>query len=74
MLLGPPEEIALCTLSTHYALAAASFNLGTYTPLPLYAYSLTELLLLIQSFSVVHSQHMNAQHLIDCAFKTYPTI
>ena len=72
VLLGPPEEIALCALSTHYALAAASFNPGTYTPLPLDAYSLTELLLLVQSFSVIHSQHTNAQRLTDCAFKNIP--
>ncbi len=36
MLLGPPEEIALCALSTHYTLAAASFNPGSYTLLPLW--------------------------------------
>ncbi len=44
VLLGPPEEIALCALSTHYALAATSFNPGTYTSLLFDAYSLTELL------------------------------
>ncbi len=46
MLLGPPEEIALCALSTHTALATASFNLGTYTSLLIHTYSLTELYLL----------------------------
>ncbi len=45
VLLGLPEEIALCALSTHYALAAASFNLGTCTLLPHTTYALTELLL-----------------------------
>ncbi len=46
MLLGPPEEIALCALSTHTALATASFNPGTYTSLLIHKYSPTELLLL----------------------------
>ncbi len=54
MLLGQPEEIALCALSTHSWLAAASFHPGTYTLLLRNAYVLTELLLLCIVFSVVH--------------------
>ncbi len=74
MLLGSPEEIALCTLSTHYALAAASFNPGTCTLLPHNAYALTELLLhRIVFFCHTHSTH-GCSTLIDCAFKSYPTM
>ncbi len=31
VLLGQPEEIALCALSTHFRLSAASLHLGIYT-------------------------------------------
>ncbi len=74
MLLGPPEEIALCALSTHYAPAAASFNLGICTSLPRNAYSLTELLLhRIVFFCHTHLTH-RCSTLIDCAFTSYPTM
>ncbi len=74
MLLGPPEEIALCALSTHYMLAAASFNPGICTSLLLDAYSLTELLLhRIIFFCHTHSTH-GCSTLIDCACKSYLTI
>ncbi len=46
VLLGPPEEIALCALSTHTVLATASFNPGIYISLLIHTYSPTELLLL----------------------------
>ncbi len=69
VLLGPPEEIALCALSTHYSLAAASFNPGICTSLPLDAYSLTELLLhRIVFLCHTHSTH-GCSALIDCACK-----
>ena len=61
MLLGQPEEIALCALSTHSWLAATSFHPGTYTLLPSNAYVLTELLLLCIVFSVIHIRHTDAQ-------------
>ena len=70
VLLGPP----LCALSTHYALAAASFNLGICTSLPHDAYALTELLLhRIVFFCHTHSTH-RCSTLINCAFKSYPTM
>ncbi len=74
VLLGPPEEITLCALSTHYSLAAASFNPGTYTLLPRNAYVLTKLLLLcIVFFCHTHSTH-GCPTLIECGFKSYPTM
>ncbi len=74
VLLGPPEEIALCALSTHYAPAATSFNLGICTSLPLDAYSLTELLLhWIVFFCHTHLTH-RCSMLINCAFTSYLTM
>ncbi len=74
VLLGPPEEIALCALSTHYTLAAASSNPGIYTSLPLDAYALTELLLhQIVFFCRTHSTH-RCSMLINCACKSYLTM
>ncbi len=71
VLLGPPEEIALCTLSTHYALAAASFNPGTCTLLPRNAYVLTELFLhRIVFFCCTHLTH-RCSMLINCGFESY---
>ncbi len=74
MLLGQPEEIALCALSTHSWLAATSFNPGTYTLLLRNAYVLTELLLLcIVFFCHTHLTH-GCSTLIECGFKSYPTM
>ncbi len=74
MLLGPPEEITLCALSTHYALAATSFNPGTCTLLPHNAYALTELFLhRIIFFCHTHLTH-RCPTLIDCGFKSYPIL
>ncbi len=77
VLLGQPEEIALCALSTHYSLAAASFNPGIYTPLLPYAYSPAELLLLHSVFLCrTHSTHgcsalvvYAAKHTRQCNFQ-----
>ncbi len=74
VLLGPPEEIALCALSTHYVLAAASFNLGTRTLLLRNAYVLTELFLhRIVFFCRTHLTH-RCSTLIDCGFESYPIL